>query len=79
MQLARMDLNKLMRADTPSSSAINSQIDKITRLQADGMKSHYDAFMQARAVLTPEQLKQLRSGPGPRKMKRMDGEAPPNR
>jgi Spy/CpxP family protein refolding chaperone len=79
MQLARMDLQKLMRADTPSSSAINTQIDRITRLQSDGMKAHYDAFMQARGVLTPEQLKQLRSGLGPRKMKLMDGEAPPKR
>ena len=79
LQLARMDLRKLMRAETPSSSAINTQIDKLTRLQADGMKAHYEAFMQARAVLTPEQLKELRSGPGPRKMKLMDGEAPPKR
>jgi Spy/CpxP family protein refolding chaperone len=68
MQLARMDLHKLMRAEAPSASAVNAQIDKLVRLQADGMKAHFDTFMQARAVLTPEQQKKLRSGPGPMRM-----------
>ena len=63
IQLARMDLRKLMRAESPSASSVNAQIDKISRLEADGMKAHFDTFMQARAVLTPEQLKKLRSGP----------------
>jgi Spy/CpxP family protein refolding chaperone len=63
IQLAHMDLRKLMRAETPSASAVNAQIDKISRLQADGMKAHFDTFLQARAVLTPEQLKKLRAGP----------------
>jgi Spy/CpxP family protein refolding chaperone len=57
-----------MRAEAPSASAVNAQIDKISRLQADGMKAHFDTFMQARAVLTPEQLKKLRTEPGPMKM-----------
>jgi Spy/CpxP family protein refolding chaperone len=65
IQLARMDLRKLMRADSPNAASVNSQIDKIARLQADGMKAHYDTFLQARAVLTPEQQKKLRSGGGP--------------
>lgn len=68
IQLAHMDLRKLMRAEAPSASAVNAQIDKISRLQADGMKAHFDTFMQARAVLTPEQLKKFRSEPGPMRM-----------
>jgi Spy/CpxP family protein refolding chaperone len=64
IQLAHMDLRKLMRAETPSSASVNAQIDKISKLQADGMKARFDATMQARAVLTPEQLKKLRAGPG---------------
>ena len=72
MQLARMDLHKLMRAENPSGSAVNAQIDKIARLQADGMKAHFDTFLQARAVLTPEQQKKLRSGPGPMEHERHD-------
>jgi Spy/CpxP family protein refolding chaperone len=74
MQLARMDLRKLMRADAPTTSSVNAQIDKITRLQADGMKAHFDTFMQARAVLTPEQLKKLKSGPGQMQMRMEHGE-----
>ena len=73
LQLARMDLRKLMRAESPSASAVNTQIDKISRLQADGMKAHFDTFMQARAVLTPEQQKKLRSEPGPMKMQMEHG------
>ena len=68
MQLARMDLRKLMRAESPSAASVNAQIDKISRLQAEGMKAHFDTFMQARAVLTPEQQKKLRSGPAPMRM-----------
>jgi len=68
MQIARMDLRKLTRADAPSTSAVSAQIDKISRLQADGMKARFDTFMQARAVLTPEQLKKLRS-PAPMQMR----------
>jgi Spy/CpxP family protein refolding chaperone len=63
IQLAHMDLRKLMRAESPTASSVNAQIDKISRLQADGMKARFDTFMQARAVLTPEQLKKLLAGP----------------
>jgi Spy/CpxP family protein refolding chaperone len=62
-QLARMDLHKLMRADNPSASAVNTQIDKLAKLHAEAWKARFDTYMQARAVLTPEQLKQLQSGP----------------
>ncbi len=62
-QLARMDLHKLMRAENPSASAVNAQIDKVARLQSDGLKAHFDTYMQARALLTPEQRKQLDQGP----------------
>jgi len=63
MQIARMDLRRLMTSETPSASSVNAQIDKLVRLQSDGMKARFDTFMQARAVLTPEQLKQLREPP----------------
>jgi len=65
MQLARMDLRKLMRAESPSSTAINAQIDKLSRMRADMQKSHVATFLEARDLLTPEQRKQLReAGPG---------------
>lgn len=65
MQLARMDLRKLMKADSPSATSINAQIDKLARMRADMQKGHVATFLEARALLTPEQLKQLReSKPG---------------
>ena len=75
MQLARMDLHRLMRADKVDAGAVNAQIDRMARMHADGMKAAFEAHQQVRAVLTPEQLKMLRSGPGPRMERRMmDGE-----
>lgn len=67
LQLARMDLHKLMRADAPSASAINAQIDRVSKLQADQHKSRAATFLEARGLLTPEQQKQLKAmrGPGP--------------
>ena len=69
MQLARMDLRKLMRADKPDAGAVNSQIDKLARMQAEGMKSAYEVRMQFRATLTPEQLKKLNAPMDPTMMK----------
>ena len=76
MQLARMDLHKLMRAEKVDAAAVNAQIDKLARMRADAAKAAFDTHMQARAVLTPEQLKKLRSAPQPMmKMEhRMEGE-----
>ena len=68
MQLARMDLHKLLRAEKPDPSAINAQIDRMSRLHAETMKAQVATHLQARAVLTPEQFKQLRSPIGGRRM-----------
>lgn len=65
MQIARMDLHKLMQADAPSATAIHAQIDKLTRMQSDMRKSHVSTFLEARALLTPEQQKQLKASRGP--------------
>lgn len=62
LQLAAMDLRKLMRAEKADPMAVNAQIDKLSRLRADAMKSRFDTRQQALAVLTPEQLKRLREG-----------------
>ena len=63
VKLARMDLHKLMRADAPSAAAVNTQIDKLAKLHAEGLKARFETHMQARALLTPEQLKQLKEPP----------------
>ncbi len=60
LQLARMDMHKLMRADQPQTAAINAQIDKMARMRADQAKARVASRLEARAVLTPEQQKQMR-------------------
>lgn len=74
MQLARMDLHKLMRAEHPNTAAVNAQIDKLARMRADAMKSAFGTRMQARGILTPDQLKQLKAGPGPIQMRHEMGD-----
>lgn len=64
LQLAMLDLRKAMRADKPEAAAVNAQIDRIAKLRADAMKSRFETRMQARALLTPEQLKKLGERPG---------------
>lgn len=70
IQIARLDLRKLMEADKPDAKAIEAQIDRIAGLRAGLEKSHVAAMLDFRASLTPEQQKKLRDlherGPGPR-------------
>ena len=63
LQLAMLDLRKAMRADKPEAAAVNAQIDRIAKLRADGVKARFETQMQARALLTPEQLKKLKERP----------------
>jgi Spy/CpxP family protein refolding chaperone len=60
LAIARLDLRKAMKADKPELSAINSQIDKLARMRADLAKSRVASHLEARAVLTPEQQKQMK-------------------
>jgi protein CpxP len=71
LETAGLDLRKLMRADSPSQTQINTQIDRMAKMRADLQKSRIGAMLEARAVLTDEQrakLKEARSkrrGPPP--------------
>ena len=62
MQLARLDLRQLMREERPNSASVSMAIDRIARLQAEGLKARFETHMQARALLTPEQRQKLREG-----------------
>jgi Spy/CpxP family protein refolding chaperone len=66
MQVAALDLRKLMRADKPNLASINAQVDKIATMRASLRKAQIAALFEMRDVLTDEQrqkLKELR-GPG---------------
>ena len=51
-----------MRAETPSQSQINAQIDRISKMRADLQKSRIGAMLEARSLLTAEQRAKLREG-----------------
>ncbi len=61
IQLATLDLHKLMRADTPNKTSIDAAVDKLARLRATLAKDRIGAMLQAQTVLTPEQKKQLQT------------------
>lgn len=74
LEVARLDLRELIRGERPQRAAIDAQIDKLSRLQAEQHKARVHTMLEARAVLTPAQQQQLReqrqqrpglkSGPG---------------
>jgi Spy/CpxP family protein refolding chaperone len=59
LKLARLDLARLVREDSPNRTRIESQIDTIAKLRADMMKAAIRARLDARDILTAEQRKQL--------------------
>lgn len=61
LQLARMDLGKLLRSEKPDAAAINAQIDRLAALRATQAKARVASHLEARAVLTSEQLGELRT------------------
>jgi Spy/CpxP family protein refolding chaperone len=63
LQIASLDLGKLMREEKPDRAKINAQIDKIETRRATMRKSQVGTMLEMRDVLTPEQratLKQQR-------------------
>ena len=60
LQLAGLDLHKLMRADKPDQRQIDTQIDRMASLRATQQKSAIASLLEARAVLTPEQQAKLK-------------------
>jgi Spy/CpxP family protein refolding chaperone len=60
IQVAALDLRKLMRANRPDRGAIEHQIDVIAHLRAELHKSRVDALLDMREVLTPEQREKLK-------------------
>ena len=63
LRIATMDLQQLMRADSPDKGKIDAQIDKLAQLRAGMQKMHTATLLEVRALLTPEQLKKFQAGP----------------
>lgn len=60
IQLARLDLRKLMQADKPGQRAIDAQIDRISGLEAGLHKARVATMLEFRASLTADQQKKLK-------------------
>ena len=60
LEKAHVELQDLMRRDAPENE-IMAAIDKVSKSRADMQKMHYRHFQAAKAVLTPEQIDQLKA------------------
>lgn len=66
LQVAQLDLRKLLRAENPDRRAIESQIDRVSALQAGMQKANLGVMFETRALLTEAQKKQLQEMRGQR-------------
>ena len=61
LEIARLDLRRLVDADEPDRGAINAQIDRIAQMEAGLHKSRMSMMLDSRAVLTAAQAKKLKT------------------
>lgn len=79
MELRHIELRELLRADNPDHDAIMSKLDEVNALQGKMQKQRVETMLAARGVLTPEQLKKIktfmenRGGGGEHGMQRRGG------
>jgi Spy/CpxP family protein refolding chaperone len=57
MQLARLDLRRLLESPTLDRKAVDAKVKEISDLHAVGFRARVDAMLAMREVLTPEQMK----------------------
>lgn len=72
LQIAALDLHKLMAADSPSKTSLDAQVDRIARLRADMQKSRIASMLEMRSLLTADQqarLRELRRDRGPERIR----------
>lgn len=61
LQKAELEMDPLMKADTPDRAAIEAQIDKIVSARADLEKANARFLLDIRMQLKPDQWKQLQA------------------
>jgi len=66
MQVDGIDLRQLLRADKPDPAAVMNKVGEISQLRGQMMKNNVQALLDARAILSPEQQKQVRQFIGER-------------
>lgn len=80
MQLRRIELRELMRADNPNHDAIMQKLDEVNALQGKMAKQRVETMLSAKSVLTADQQKKLKTfmenrgaGGGPEGQRMMPG------
>jgi Spy/CpxP family protein refolding chaperone len=68
LEVAMLDMRKLVRADQPDRRAIDAQIDRTSAMRAELQKARMAALLDARAILTPQQREKLRELRGSRSL-----------
>jgi Spy/CpxP family protein refolding chaperone len=78
LEVAQLDLAKLMRADSPDRRAVEAQIDKIGAMRARMQKARVGVMFDTRALLTDAQKKKLHElqQDGPARYKRRGPDGP---
>ncbi len=60
LQVQRLELQRLMEADTPDRAAIDKKVAEISQTQSILLKASINGLMDARAILTKEQRDRIR-------------------
>jgi Spy/CpxP family protein refolding chaperone len=63
LRIAQLDMQKLMQAESPDRAQIEAQIDRIAGLEAAMKKARIATQLEARSLLTPEQVRKMHEGP----------------
>ena len=61
MELRHIELGELIRADNPDHDAIMQKLDEVNALRGKMEKQRVEAMLSARAVLTSEQIKKVKT------------------
>jgi Spy/CpxP family protein refolding chaperone len=61
MTVRRIELRELLRPDKADHDAVMNKVRELSDLEGQMMKQHVEALLAAKAVLTPEQQKKIRS------------------
>jgi len=60
LQIARLDLKRMLAEDQPEREMIFSQVEQISKIQAEMKKVHIEKMLAFREILNREQLEKFR-------------------
>jgi len=61
VELRHIELRELLRADNPDQNAIMQKLDEVNALRGKMEKQRVQTMLSARSVLTPEQIKKVKT------------------